>query len=68
MSNAVYQNSIWECKPTDKDYCERVAPLIPITKNQKVQWDIFNKLPLTIDQKQRIAKELSRRGNTKKKL
>jgi hypothetical protein len=58
MENAIQDNSIWECKPTDSDYCERVAPSVPISKNQKTQWDIFNKLPLTLEQKERIAREL----------
>lgn len=65
MDNAIYNNTIWECKPTDEDYCERVAPSIPIKKIEKIQWDIFNKLPLSLKQKQRIARQLTQEQREK---
>jgi hypothetical protein len=53
-----FDNSPWECEVTDKDHCSRIYPQVPITRDQKIQWDLFNKLPLSIKQRQQLISRL----------
>jgi hypothetical protein len=32
---------------------------VPISRDQKIQWDLFNKLPLSIKQRQQIISRLA---------
>jgi hypothetical protein len=54
-----FDNSPWECNVTDKDHCTRLYPQVPLSRDQKIQWDIFNKLPLSIKQRQQIISRLA---------
>lgn len=61
MTDFVFDESSWRCLLTDKGHHARIYPKALLTENQRMQWDLFNRLPLSNEQRihclERILKE-----------
>lgn len=58
MSTFQFENSPWGYSSTDKGHHATIYPKIPLTENQRIQWNIFNRLPLSNEQRERCIQRI----------
>ena len=57
MDNFDPVESTWKMTPMERIDQQNtiVQPAERLSTNQQIQWDIFNRLPLSVEQKERVA-------------